>query len=248
MFRHARLSPFLAAPRFRAVFTFAMLLGALSASGAPARAGEGGFDAVTRVEITGDAGSLTLNTSAEGPAAAQLSARRTGWFSRWYSSWFYNDCRTASRLWVEGTVLHVALVQPGFLESSDCTVDVTATLRPGVDVAITLQAVEARLDGRFGALEVDTRAGKIDLDGGVERASLRASALEARLDLSRAAPPRAVNFAVGSLDARLDFGPTARVGYRVEAKAALVDSERANDPSGGTQLAVDGDYVRLVLR
>ncbi|QIB33352.1 hypothetical protein [Ancylobacter pratisalsi] len=229
----------------------AVLLGGALLAAAPARAADTDelhLDAVERVEITGDAGSLTLNTSTAGPTQAHVSARRSGWFSRWYSSWFFNDCRSKSRLWVEGTVLHVSVSTPPLLEASDCTVDVTATLRPGVNVTIALQAVEAQLDGRFGAIDIDTRAGNVNLRGGMEQASLRATALRAQLDLSQSAPPRAVNFAVGSLDARLDFRPGARVGYRVEAKAALVDSERPNDPAGDTQLVVEGDYVRLVLR
>lgn len=202
---------------------------------------------VQRIEITGDAAALVLTAQAGGPMEARLMARRSGWFSRWYSSWFYNDCRTSSRMWVEGAVLHVDVETPSFLEASDCTVELTAQLPPGVSVDIALQAVQARLDGRFGALAIDTRAGNVEFAGAVEQVDVRGTALRARLDAGEGAP-RAVSFAVGSLDAEIALGAGARVGWQVDAKAALVDTALPNDPTGATRIAVSADYVRLSIR
>lgn len=202
---------------------------------------------IKAVAITGDAAAVTLTARPGGVPEARLAARRSGWFSRWYSSWFYNDCRTKSRMWREGAVLHVEVAQPGLMESSDCEVELTASLPPGVKVDIALAAVQARLDGRFSTLDVETRAGNIAFDGALERADLRGTAMRAVLDVGEGVP-RAVTFAVGSLDATLDLGPAPRVGWRVGAKAALVDTALPNDPAAGTQVAVSGDYVRLSIR
>lgn len=213
-----------------------------------ARADERRLDlaGVERVEITGDAATVTLTARAGEPARARLAERRSGWFARWYSSWFYNDCRTPSRMWVEGVVLHVEARTPSLLESSDCIVEFTANLPPDVSVRIDLAAVEARLDGRFAALDTQTRAGDLAVTGSVERVDLRGTALRARLDLSEAA--RSVNLAVGSLDAQITLPSRASVGWRVDAKAALVDTLRANDRDGATQIAVAADFLRLTIR
>ena len=205
------------------------------------------LDGVSVIEIAGNAAVVTLSTG-EGPAEARLGARRSGWFARWTSSWFRNDCRTDSRMWVEGAVLHVDIAGPSLLDSSDCAVELTARLPPGVAVRIGLDAVEARLDGRFGTLDIGTRAGNVTLRGAVETAELSGTALRARLDLAQGPAPRDLRFTAGSLDAALDLGAGSSVAWRVDAKAALVDSELANDPAGRTRLAVSGDYVRLTLR
>ncbi|GAB4067234.1 hypothetical protein KHC28_04560 [Ancylobacter sonchi] len=214
-------------------------------------AGEARLDlaGVREIEIAGDAAHVRL-TAGDGPAEARLGTRREGWFARWYSSWFYNDCRSDSRMWVAGAVLHVNVVTPSAFEASDCVVEVTARLPEGAAVRIGLDAVEARLDGRFGVLDLGTRAGDVTLAGSVETAELSGAALRARLDLAGAAEraPRALRLSAGALDATVDLGATAPVGWRVDAKAALVDTSRPNDPAAATQLAVSGDYVRLTLR
>lgn len=229
--------------------TLFLILAVLLAGGVLARADDRRLDlsGIERVEISGDAALVRLTARPGEVAQARLTERRTGWFARWYSSWFFNDCRTASRLWVEGTVLHVEAHSPSLLEASDCAVEFIASLPPEVSVAITLAAVDAELDGRFAALDTQTRAGHLTLTGAVERIDLRGAALRARLDLSEPAP-RLVNLAVGSLDAALTLPAQASVGWQVEAKAALVDTARANDRDGATQLRVAADFLRLAIR
>lgn len=225
------------------VLSFVLALPALAAA-QPSRLD---ISRVQRVEVTGAAAALMLTAQPGGPTEARLDAHRSGWFSRWYSSWFYTDCRTSSRMWVEGAVLHVDVATSSFLESSDCTVELTAHLPPGVSVDIALQAVQARLDGRFAALAINTRAGDVELSGAVEQADIRATALRVHLNAGEGAP-RAVNFAVGSLDAVLTLGAGATVGWQVDAKAAMVDTSLPNDPAGATRVTVSGDYVRLAIR
>lgn len=228
--------------------TLFLILAVLLAGGVLARADDRRLDlsGIERVEIAGDAAMVRLTARPGVGAQARLTERRIGWFARWYSSWFFNDCRTGSRLWVEGTVLHVEAHSPSLLESSDCAVELIASLPPEVSVEITLAAVDARLEGRFAALDTQTRAGDLTLTGAVERIDLRGAALRARLDLSDA--PRRVNLAVGSLDAEITLPAQASVGWQVDAKAALVDTTRANDRDGATQLRVAADYLRLAIR
>lgn len=201
---------------------------------------------VERVEISGDAASVRLTARPGGPFQARLVERRSGWFTRWYSSWFYNDCRTSSRMWVEGAVLRVEARTPSMFEASDCVVELTADLPPDVSVRIDLAAVQARLDGAFAAFDTQARAGDISVVGTVERVDLRGTALRAQLDLSETAP-RAVNLAVGSLDAEVTLPARATVGWQVDAKAALVDTARANDRDGATQIRVSADFLRLSI-
>lgn len=229
--------------------TLSLALAVLLMGAVLARADDTRLDlsGIERVEIAGEAAMVRLTARPGGTLQARLEERRSGWFSRWYSSWFYNDCRTSSRMWVEGAVLRVEAKTPSMLESSDCEVKLTASLPPDVSVRIDLAAVEARLDGRFAALDTLTRAADIGVTGAVERVDLRGTALRAQLDLSEASP-RTVNLAVGSLDAQITLPARATVGWQVDAKAALVDTALPNDPTGTTRIAVSADYVRLSIR
>jgi hypothetical protein len=229
--------------------TLFLALAVLPVGAALARADDTRLDLsrVERVEISGDAATVTLTARPGGALQARLEERRSGWFTRWYSSWFYNDCRTSSRMWVEGAVLRVEARTPSMFEASDCVVELTANLPPDVSVRIDLAAVQARLDGRFLALDTEVRAGDVGVAGSVERVDLRGAALRAQLDLSEAAP-RAVNLAVGSLDAQITLPARATVGWQVDAKAALVDTARANDRDGQTQIRVRADFLRLSIR
>lgn len=202
---------------------------------------------VSAIEIDGEAARVALTTGG-GPAEVRLAARRSGWFARWTSSWFFNECRSESRMRVEGSVLHVEVAGPSAFDVSDCTVELSARLPEGVMVRIGLDAVDARLDGRFGRVDIGTRAGNVVLAGTVEEAELGGTALRARLDLAGAPAPRRVSLAAGSLDAELALPADVRLGWRVDAKAALVDTIRPNAPEAPTQLSVAGDYVRLKLR
>ncbi|PZQ83898.1 MAG: hypothetical protein DI549_06300 [Ancylobacter novellus] len=184
---------------------------------------------VERVEISGDAASVRLTARPGGPFQARLVERRSGW--------------------LEGAVLRVEARTPSMFEASDCVVELTADLPPDVSVRIDLAAVQARLDGAFAAFDTQARAGDISVVGTVERVDLRGAALRAQLDLGEAAPPapRAVNLAVGSLDAEVTLPARATVGWQVDAKAALVDTARANDRDGATQIRVSADFLRLSI-
>lgn len=228
----------------------ALVLIAGACSRAPAEPGPAldGLDRIARVEITGDAAAVHLTARAGGVHEARLTARRSGFFSGWWSSWLGPGCRSGGRLWVEGEVLHVAIAAPGWGDAADCEVELTATLPPDASVAVALPAAELRLAGAFAALDVDAAAADVSLAGSVGRVDLRGAAMRARLDLANGPAPERLRFAVGSLDAAVELPASAPVGWRVEAKASLLDTQRVNAPDAPTRLEVRADFLRFSLR
>ncbi|MBS7540150.1 hypothetical protein [Ancylobacter lacus] len=206
------------------------------------------LSAVRRVEISGDAARLVLSAREGAPTGAQIVARRDGWFGGWYSSWFHEPCETASRLQVEGDVLRVVVSAPRFLWVRDCTVELHADLPAGVDVRIGLPAASARLEGRFGAVEVEAGAFDLELAGSAARARFAGDALRLRYDEALEATAGSVEVAGRAIDAALRFAGTAPLAWRVEARAAMVDATRPNEPAATRHVAVTGDYVHVEIR
>ncbi len=206
------------------------------------------LSAVRRVEIAGDAARLVLSARAGAPTGAQIVARREGWFGGWYSSWFHEPCETASRLQLEGEVLRVVVNAPRFLWSRDCTVELRADLPAGVDVHVALPAASARLEGRFGTVEVEGRAFDLELEGAAARTRLAGDALRLRYDEAEEASAGSVEVEGRAIDAALRFAGTAPLAWRVDARAAMVDAGRPNDPAAPRHVAMTGDYVHVEIR
>ncbi|MBB4000668.1 hypothetical protein [Aureimonas pseudogalii] len=210
----------------------------------------GGLDVsgVTAIRIVGEASSIDLTTIEGEPLVATLSGQRTGWFAHWYSSWFYYDCRTSSRMAIEGTTLTVEARPSSWLEPSDCRVELKANVKEGVSVAVEQAASQVRLAGEFSTLALDAKAADFTLEGHAASVRLKGDALRSHLTFARTDGNETIAIAGHSLDTSLRFVPGTQISYEVNATAAMVDSSLPNTVGAKPSIAIQGQYVRAAIR
>lgn len=229
-------------------------------TGSAAAADASGLDTadVTRVEITGESSSLKLTTAADMPYRAVAAGRRSGWFSRWYSSWFFEDCPSSTDMRIAGSTLLVDVrpsawsshvwSSPSWFGLSDCVNDIRINLPKEGTVAITQDALQARLSGDYAAITLAARAADVALDGHATAIDLRGAAMRAHIAFDVIRRDETISIAVQSLEADLSFGKAAPISYTVAAKAALVDSALPNTPGAKPSVTIEADYVHATIR
>ncbi|ALN75476.1 hypothetical protein [Aureimonas sp. AU20] len=203
---------------------------------------------VTAIRVIGEAASIHVTTGESDAPRATLGGRRTGWFANWYSSWFFNDCRTQSRMRIEDAVLTVEAGPSSWLEPSDCEVTLDVTTRKGVSVDIRQAASQVRLAGEFSTVSLETKAADFTLEGHAETVRLTSDALRSRLNFDRTEENETIAIAARALDTALGFTAGTRISYDVQAAAALVDSALPNTAGAKPSVAIKADYVRAVIR
>ncbi|TSE07503.1 hypothetical protein C1D09_018385 [Mesorhizobium intechi] len=134
---------------------------------------------VTAVVISGEASSVRLTASASAPYQVTIGSRREGWFARWYSSWFANDCRSASDMKLEASTLRIDVAPSSWLDPSDCRVEINANMQPESSVSIDQAALQASMTGNFSTIAITSKAADVSLDGHASSVDLRGDALKA---------------------------------------------------------------------
>ena len=200
---------------------------------------------ITAVRITGVASHIALSTTT-GNYQASIGTRHTGWFSWWYSSWFFNDCSTTSRMWLNGTTLRIQVTPQS--PSSNCTVEIQARLPAGIGVSITQSAADVQMHGNYASIRVRGEAANFSLHGDVGELILHGRALHAQLRYSRVRRDESVRIDANSLAVDISFPRGTRISYDVRAHAALVNSALANTPGAQPAIAITGDYVMATIR
>lgn len=203
---------------------------------------------VTLVRITGEAGAIALTTVESETLSAKLSARRSGWFANWTSSWFYDDCRMASHMAIEGSMLVIDMQSTSWLDPSECRVELTANLRKGIAVAIDQVASQVRLDGEFAALSLQAKALDLTFEGHAGSLDLHGEAMRSHLTFDRTDGNETIAINARSLDTSLAFAPGTKISYAVKATAALVNSALPDTPGAEPRVMITGDYVRATIR
>jgi hypothetical protein len=227
-----------------------IILCAVVASGSAAQTAEEPLDlaAVTRVEVTGEASMITLTTRDDARYEATIGGRRIGWFSHWYSTWFFNDCATSSRMHIDGSTLIVSVSPSSWMDPSDCRVEIRANVRKDSAVSIEQAAVQARLKGDFSSLDIDSKAADVSLDGRAASLALRGDALRVHLAYAGLQHNETVKVDARALDADLDFGGDTLIDYAVEAQASWVTSSLESSPGAKPSVRIKADMVRATIR
>ncbi|KQT64362.1 MULTISPECIES: hypothetical protein [unclassified Aureimonas] len=203
---------------------------------------------VTAIRIVGEASSIDLTTIEGEPLIATLGGQRIGWFAHWYSNWFYNDCRTSSRMAIAGTLLTVEAGPSSWLEPSDCRVELKANMKGGVSVAVEQAASQARLTGEFSTISLVAKAADFTLGGHAASVRLRSDALRSHLTFARTEGNETIAIAAHSLNTSLAFPPGTRISYEASAATAMVDSSLPNTVGAKPSIVIEGQYVRAAIR
>lgn len=203
---------------------------------------------VTAIVARGEASTIELTSNEALPYRASARSHRSGWFAPFYSSWFYSDCVTDSRMRVEGSTLYIDVAAPSWPELEDCKVELHANLKKGATVSIEQPAFQARLDGEFSAVVLKGKAADVSIEGHVGQARLDVDALRARLIYEKTQQSETVEISGKALDIHLGFDTASFIDYQVAATASWVDSSRTAIPGAKPQVRISGEMVRATIR
>ncbi len=203
---------------------------------------------ITAVAIGGEASSIDITTAPNRPYLATLIRRRSGWFARWNSIWSYDDCSSSSRMWIEGTLLHIDVGSSSWFGVSDCSYDINLNVKKDAAVAIHEQALSARLTGQFSAVTIESKAADVALSGHAETISVNSDALRLGIVLDSPGTAQAVTVNARMLEADLDFSAAPHLAYAVTAKASFVDTSRLSTPGAPVSLTIAGELVHATIR
>ena len=231
------------------LFIPAFILTLASAFAGPRMAGETlDISTVRSVVISGEASEVRLTADGAGPYKASTSARRDGWFSGFYSSWFFNGCRDRSAMRIDGAVLKIEVMQTAWADLSDCTPEISANVAPGTTVRIDQEALKAELDGDFANVAITSKAADVAFDGHAAGMDILGTAVRAHLRYNSIRQDETVNITAQSLQTDLTFGSGVPVDYSVIAKASYVDSLEPSVPGARPRVSIKGDYVHARIR
>ncbi|MDM9625863.1 hypothetical protein QTL95_08145 [Rhizobium sp. S152] len=232
------------------IITIPLLLMTLVASYADGwRVGETiDVSAIRSVVVTGDASSVRISTNADEPYQAETRGRRDGWFSRWYSSWFFSGCEDQSQMRIDGTTLSIAVASTRWFDLSDCSPEVRANIPAGGSVEIEQQAVMARFDGDFSRLGLSSKAADVTLSGHASTVKIDSAALRAHLVYDKLNADETIDLKAHSVDSYLDFGKPVPVDYTVTANASLIDSARPSVAGAKPLVTIKAEYARTTIR
>jgi len=150
----------------------------------------------------------------------------------------------AATLRVEGRVLTVDVRERSSVWPRECRPALSLNLRPGTDLALRPAAVEATLDGRFGAVTVDVHAAELSVTGRARTLDLSARALHAAIRATDPDPGQAIRIQANAADLDLGFRRGTPVSWDVDAKVSLVDSSIPASAADRPLVTIKGDFVR----
>ncbi|WP_421915832.1 hypothetical protein [Mesorhizobium sp.] len=229
-----------------AVLSFGSVALASPASGTAAKTLD--LAGVSAVVISGEASSVSLTTSASAPYRATIGSRRDGWFARWYSSWFANECSLASDMKLEGSTLRIDVAPSSWLDPSDCRVEINANIQPESSVSIDQAALQANMAGNFSTIAITSKAADVSLNGHASAVDLKGDALKANLAFGSIRQDESIAITGRALDATLSFGQGVAISYSVAASASSVDSSLPDTPGAKPSVIIKGDFVRATIR
>jgi len=203
---------------------------------------------VTAIRITGDASAINVTAADDQPYEAALGGERTGWFAKWYSSWFDHACPTASHMRIDRGTLYVDAQPASWLEPESCRVRFTANVRKDSAIAIEQKASEVKLTGDYSAVSFDGGATDFAITGHADTLALNASQMRTTLSFDRTEGRETIALAAQSQDVHLTFAAGTRIDYAVDATAALVDSALPKTPGARPDITVKGQFVRVTIR
>jgi hypothetical protein len=204
---------------------------------------------VSKIRINGAASMVTVSTQKDKPFTAQLIGRRDGWGSLWHSGWSSRDCPQNGTMQIDGDTLVVETsALSRFFDWSDCTIELSANLRPGSAVLIRQQAARMTLSGDYSTVQVNADAGDFSLDGHADTLDVSGAALRARAIFESVMHSEAISFSGKMMDVTLRFMVPTQISYLVEATASFIDSSLPNTPGAKPSVTIRGEMVRATIK
>ncbi|PZM07611.1 hypothetical protein [Rhizobium tubonense] len=206
------------------------------------------LSSATAIAITGEASTIDLTTLEDAPYVAAIDSRRSGWFSFWNSIWSYDDCRSSSRMRLDGSTLRVDVSPSPWFGASDCVVAIRANIKKESAVSIEQKALKATLSGNFSSVDIESEAADIGFVGHAKNVDIRGKATRANLVFDAIHRDETVAIDSKMLDVYLGFGSATAISYLIDAKASFVDNALPSTPGAKPSVVIRGDFVRSTIR
>ncbi|HBF31144.1 hypothetical protein [Rhizobium sp.] len=207
------------------------------------------LSAVSKIRVNGAASMVTISTQKDKPFTGQMIGRRDGWGALWHSGWSARDCPQSGTMQVDGDTLVVETSGLSkFFDWSDCTLELSANVRPGSAVLIRQQAARMTLSGDYSTVQVNADAGDFALDGHADTLDISGAALRARAVFETVLNTETINLSGKMMDATLRFMSPTAVSYLVEATASYIDSSLPNTPGAKPAITIRGEMVRATIK
>lgn len=204
---------------------------------------------VSKLRINGAASQVSISTQKDKPFSAQLIGRRDGWGALWRSGWSARDCPQNGTMQVEGDTLVVETsALSRFFDWSDCTVELSANMRPGSAVIIRQKAARVTLSGDYSTVQVNADAGDFALTGHADTLDVSGAALRASAIFETVMHSETIRFSGKMMDVTLRFLVPTQISYTVEATASFIDSSLPNTPGAKPAIAIRGEMVRATIK
>lgn len=205
--------------------------------------------AVERIAVKGAASRITITADPSRPFEARLTGERSGWGAAWRSAWFAHDCTPGASLVVNAGTLDVDTGRaPYDFGLDDCTLTLSANVRPEAAVMIDQKAAAITLAGDFSSLDIRSDAGDVRVDGHADLISLSGAALRARIAFDTVRNNETIRLMGAMMEAGLTFPPGTAIAYLVEATASYIDSKLPNTPGAKPAVEIRGDMVHATIR
>lgn len=207
------------------------------------------LSSVSKIRVNGAASMVTVSTQRDKPFTAQLIGRRDGWGALWHSGWSARDCPQTGTMQVEGDTLVVETSSMSrFFDWSDCTLELSANVRPGSAVLIRQKAARMTLSGDYSTVQVNADAGDFALDGHADTLDVSGAALRAQAVYETVLNSETISFSGKMMDATLRFMVPTSISYLVEATASYIDSSLPNTPGAKPAITIRGEMVRATIK
>jgi hypothetical protein len=204
---------------------------------------------VSKIRVNGAASLISISTQKDKPFTAQLIGRRDGWGALWHSGWSARDCPQNGTMQVEGDTLVVETsALSRFFDWSDCTIELSANVRPGSAVLIRQQAARMTLSGDYSTVQVNADAGDFSLEGHADTLDVSGAALRARAVFETVMHSETIRFSGKMMDVTLRFMVPTQISYLVEATASFIDSSLPNTPGAKPAITIRGEMVRATIK
>ncbi|MBV2186638.1 MAG: hypothetical protein KUL88_19115 [Rhizobium sp.] len=200
---------------------------------------------VTRIRVKGAVSDIVITARADAPLVAEMKGERRGWGAVWHSGWFSGGCPAQGSMRIDGDTLIVDVGSAARLfDWSDCSMEISANLKPEAAVFIDQKAARARLAGDFSVVDIHSDAGDLSFEGHATDVSISGAALRARLVFDRVMQDETIALTGQMLDASVKFLVPTPVSYLVEAVASYVDSALPNTPGAKPSITLRGEMLR----
>ena len=206
------------------------IIGMLLGASVNSMAAQASFDSsgASRINVSGADSSMIITTDPSLPESVNANVQGG------------SACRVSATAERTGDVVDVRIQRQG--EHGRCTPVVRLNVREGLNLGVGLNAVTARLEGRYRGVSLMTQRADIDFNAQAEIIDLSANELNAYFRISPLRDTRLIRVKSDLADFRLQGAAESSLVYAINARDADF-SKGIPESASGTRLEISADAL-----